>query len=105
MQAMLCTQDALMQINTVNLIIRLMIIASCLVAIISFYLWGIRTERKLEAGVAILWLFNVMAFHLARMFCINYSAEFYNNWSLGIHLHAALGCAIAGAWLAKTRKL
>jgi len=95
-----------MTFYTVNLPIRLAIMASCVVAIIAFYLWGKRTGRKPEALAAILWLINVLTFHIARISGMNVlSVEFFNNWSLGIHLHAALGCAIAGVLLARARKL
>ena len=94
-----------MDLNTANIGIRLAIMASCITAIVAFHLWGKRTGRCKEAWAAILWLINVLTFHIARIFYIGLSVEFLNNWSLGIHLHAALGCAIAGVLLARARKL
>ena len=82
-----------------NLWLRLLILSLSLIGGVSWYVWGRRTKRLGEASFVFLWLLNVGAFHVYRLCYAQTDLIFLNNWSLSIHLQAALSLAIVGLLL------
>lgn len=89
--------------NTDNLILRLFILMLSVWSVVSLWIWGCKSNRKIEALSIILWLLNVITFHLYRMFIIQPDVLFLNKWSLGIHLQMVLTLAVAGTLLARKK--
>lgn len=86
-----------------NLWLRLLILSLAAIGAWSWYLWGRRSRNLGWASFIFLWLLNLSAFHICRMFCDVVNVELYNNWSLAIHLQAALSLAIVGVRIVRGR--
>ena len=84
-----------------NIVLRLVILALSFVGFATWYVWGHRTKHLPEASLVFLWLLNVAAFHIYRLFFYQPNLIFLNNWSLGIHLQAVLSLAVVGVMLAR----
>ena len=86
-----------------NLWLRLLILALSIVGATCWYLWGRRSRNLGWASFVFLWLANLAAFHVYRLVCHTVDVTFLNNWSLAIHLQAALSLAIVGVQLVRGR--
>ena len=87
-----------------NLWLRLLILSLSLIGGVSWYVWGRRSRRLGEASFVFFWLLNVAAFHVYRIFGNQTDLVFLNNWSLSIHLQAALSLAIVGLLLLRGKR-
>lgn len=83
---------------------RLLILALAIVGVICWLIWGRRTMNMGWASFVFLWLANLVAFHVFRLLCHTADVIFLNNWSLAIHLQAALSLAIVGVQLVRGKR-
>lgn len=83
--------------------LRYLILALASIGAVTFYLWGRKTNQMAKALPVFLWLLNLAAFHAYRLAGVPSEVYMLNNWSLMIHLQAALSLAVVGVLLVRGR--